>query len=141
MKIQGVVNASSQSEVLRSRMTKENLTHGQTVRADIPNVRVGEPNADLLGLVVRRPPVFFCNVGNMRLIEEIDSGDGGSLPDQVIVKGLKVDSTGMFDLENALITSNFDHGYRRRKDTRGPPPDLGKLSTRFPLSCSSGSHV
>ncbi len=106
MKIQGVVNAASQSEVLRSRMTKENMTHGQTVRADIPNVRVGEPSAEMFGIISGKSSVFFCNIGSFKIRERLTDGDGGTLPDQVVLRGLSVETAGLFNLENALVTSN-----------------------------------
>ena len=106
MKIQGVVNASSQSEVLKNRMSKENITHGQSVRADISNVRVGEPVAKERWFAAKKGPVFFCNIGSLKIREEMKSGDGGQLPDQVVVKGLTVRTPGFFNIENAFITSN-----------------------------------
>jgi len=106
MKIQGVVNASSQSEVLKSRMSSENITHGQTMRADISNVRIGEPVAKAGWFVRRKAPVFFCNIGSLKIIEQMKSGDGGLLPDEVVVKGLAVKTPGFFNIENALLTSN-----------------------------------
>jgi len=106
MKIQGVVNTSSQSEVLKSRMSKENITHGQTVRADISNVRVGEPLARAGWFAAKKAPVFFCNIGGLKIREELQAGDGAQLPDKVVVKGLTVGTTGYFNVENALITSN-----------------------------------
>jgi len=109
MKIQGVVNASSQAEVLRGRMSKEGITHGQTVRADIPNVRIAEPNISNLadiGIFARKAPVFFCNVGSLNVREQLTPGDGDILPDEVVVKGLSVEAPGFFNVENALITSN-----------------------------------
>jgi len=105
MKIQGVVSASSQSEVLMNRMTKENITHGQTVRADILNVRVGEPIAPAW-FATHKAPVFFCNIGSLKVREHKKAGDGGQLPDRVVMKGLIVETSGFFNVENALITSN-----------------------------------
>ena len=106
MKIQGVVNTSSQSEILKSRMSKENITHGQTVRADISNVRVGDPVARAGWFARRKAPVFFCNMGGLKIREELQGGDGAQLPDRVIVKGFTVKTSGYFNVENALITSN-----------------------------------
>ena len=107
MKIQGIVNEMSQSDVLRHRMNDRELTHEQTVRADIPNVRVGEPCLEGSWITSnRKAPVFFCNVGNLTIRENLKPGDGDQLPAKVAVKGLAVGRAGFFNLENVLITSN-----------------------------------
>jgi hypothetical protein len=110
MKMQGTVTASSQPEVLRYRLQEDNITHGQTVRGDITNVRVGESgtSSDVgAGKVnARQAPVFFCNIGDVKVRKEINAGDGGELPERVLVKDLVVEAPGFYDIENAVITSN-----------------------------------
>ncbi len=106
MKIQGLANELSQSDVLRKRMKDKEITHEQTVRADIPNVRVGEPRVEGSWISSRKAPVFFCNVGNLMIRENLKTGDGEQLPERVTVKGLAVEKAGFFNLENVLITSN-----------------------------------
>jgi hypothetical protein len=50
--------------------------------------------------------VYFCAIHGVRVRETVRAGDGEPLPPQVTVKGLSVDHEGIYDIKNALITSN-----------------------------------
>lgn len=89
----------SQTERLRSAMTSSAISHGQTVRADIERVEVSTK-------AYARALVFFCGIHGVRVRETVRAGDGGPLPPQVALKGLSVDHEGIYDIKNALITSN-----------------------------------
>jgi len=103
------VSAYSQTHRLRERMAQAEVRHGQEIRADLPGIRVtamarnwftGRPN--------RNGEVFFCTMGPVRVREVKAAGDGGPLPDNVIVQGLEVTGDGTYDLIDALVQSNGD---------------------------------
>ncbi len=101
MKIQAKVMVNSQPDMLKYRMSNEEMTHGQTVRADLQNIRVGQPAEK--GIPVAA--VFFCD-SDLKVLKTLEEGDGNSLPDKVTVNNLKVNMPGHYDLKNVLITSN-----------------------------------
>jgi hypothetical protein len=103
------VSAYSQTHRLRERMAQAEVGHGQEIRADLPGIRVtamsrnwftGRPNG--------KGDVFFCTMGPIKVRESTTPGDGGPLPENVIVKGLEVPGDGTYDVVNALVQSNGD---------------------------------
>ena len=94
------VTAQSQSFRLRERMVEANISHGQEIRADLPNIRVlalagsGEGQA------------LFCTMGPIRVREILNRGDDRPLPTDVTLEGLQVFSSGTYDVLNALVSSN-----------------------------------
>ncbi len=94
------ITLQSQSFRLRERMQEANISHGQEIRADLPNIRVvalaggGEGQA------------LFCTMGPIRVRETLNRGDGGLLPTDVRLEGLRVASPGTYDILNALVSSN-----------------------------------
>lgn len=93
------VGAVSQTERLRSAMAASSITHGQTVRADIERVEVSTK-------AYARALVYFCAIHGVKVRETVQAGDGGPLPAEVAVLGFEVDREGVYDIRNALITSN-----------------------------------
>lgn len=98
-----VVSAYSQPHVLQQRMKEANLTHGQTVRADITTVRL-EQN---FGKAV----LYFCPSQGIVVNEKITDGDGGSIPSEATLVGFekmipKDMKPGLYDLKNAKLFSN-----------------------------------
>jgi hypothetical protein len=88
-------------------MAEAAIGHGQEVRADLPGIRVTAQNADWR--IAPDPSIaaiFFCTMGSIRVREVLDSGDGGSLPSEVILEGLVVPEPGIYDILNALVHSN-----------------------------------
>ena len=94
------VTAQSQSYRLRERMQEAKVSHGQEIRADLPNVRVlalaGGTEAQTL----------FCNMGPIRVRAILNRGDEGPLPTDVTLEGLQVSTSGVYDILNALVGSN-----------------------------------
>ncbi len=94
------ITLQSQSFRLRERMHEANISHGQEIRADLPNIRVvalaggGEGQA------------LFCTMGPIRVRETLNRGDGGPLPTEVTLEGLRVASPGTYDILNAMVSSN-----------------------------------
>lgn len=101
------VMAHSQAYRLRERMGEASITHGQEVRADLPNIRVTAEFA-----YPRNAPdpafgvIFFCNMDSIRVREVLATGDGQPLPKEVILEGLQVPEPGTYDILNALVHSN-----------------------------------
>jgi hypothetical protein len=103
------VTAYSQTHRLRERMAQAEVRHGQEIRADLPGIRVtamgrhwltGRPNGN--------SDVFFCTMGPIKVREVKAPGDGGPLPNNVIIQGLEVGVEGTYDLIDALVQSNGD---------------------------------
>jgi hypothetical protein len=111
------VMASSQTYRLRERMGEAAIQHGQAARVDLPGIRVtatawsGAPSPDA-------GTVFFCTMGPIQVHEVLETGDGGPLPDQVVLEGLVVPEPGTYDILNALVHSNGDLRVRVDSETR-----------------------
>lgn len=103
MKMQAVVRKDSQFNVLEARMKEQGLTHGETVRADVSNVRIG---SNPFGDSGERDTLFFCDMGSIDIRKIVKAGDGGELPEKAFVKGLIVESEGYYDLQDVVIRSN-----------------------------------
>src|ERR1044072_5448476 len=93
-----VVSAYSQPHVLQQRMKEANLTHGQTVRADITTVR-------LEGAYANKMILYFCPSQGIVVNEKITDGDGGSIPSEATLVGFekmipKDMKPGLYDLKN-----------------------------------------
>jgi hypothetical protein len=80
-------------------MAARSITHGQTVRADLEHVEVSAKAGG-------PPIVYFCGIHELTVRETVAPGDGGRLPLEVEVRGLRVGQEGFYNIENALITSN-----------------------------------
>ena len=96
------VTSQSQSFRLRQRMEEAKVSHGQELRADLPNIRVtalagsGEGQA------------LFCHIGPIRVREVLQGGDDRPLPTGVLLQGLEVPISGTYDIFNARVSSNGD---------------------------------
>ncbi len=95
------VTSSAQPHVLREKMKEEKLTHGETVTANISPVR--------LESAFGKVHVYFCPMETVEVLEKITPGDGGDLPQEVIVEGLTVPTgqkSGLYSLKNVKLSSN-----------------------------------
>ena len=95
------VTSSAQPHVLREKMKEEKLTHGETVTANISPVR--------LESAFGKVHVYFCPMETVEVLEKITPGDGGDLPQDVIVEGLTVPAgqkSGLYSLKNVKLSSN-----------------------------------
>jgi hypothetical protein len=96
-----VVTPSSQPHVLREKMREQKMSHGETVTANLSPVR--------LESAFGRMHVYFCPMEKLEVIEKITAGDGGDVPPEVTIEGLKISSvqkSGLYILKNVKITSN-----------------------------------
>jgi hypothetical protein len=94
-------NSYSQPHVLQQRMKEEQLTHGETVMADISPVRLEMLDDKVL--------LYFCPVKSIEVTQSITCGDGGDIPGQVVIEGLAITDNykpGHYSLKNVMITSN-----------------------------------
>jgi hypothetical protein len=105
------VGAASQTERLVAQMGGRAITHGQTVRADLAHLRI---SSNLEGV----PMLYFCNLRDFEVREMVEPGDGLPLPVEVAVEGLEVEHDGVYDVRNALITSNGRISVRVDERTR-----------------------
>jgi hypothetical protein len=106
------ITAFSQPNVLRKRMEEEKLSHGGTVRANLSPVRLDMDH----GAAV----LYFCPMRAMHVLNTITGGDGGSIPLEAKIEGLRipVDSkSGFYELKNVEVTSNGAILVRATKDT------------------------
>ena len=94
-------SAFSQPHVLKRKMQEEKLTHAETVTASISPVRL-ESSPDKMVM-------YFCPMKNIEILKTIVVGDGGGLPSEVSLEGLKVPKNfqpGLYTLKNVVLTSN-----------------------------------
>jgi hypothetical protein len=94
------ITAQSQSFKLRERLEEAKVSHGQEVRADLPNVRIAVLAA------TGDAQLMFCNMGSIRVRELVQQGDNGPLATEVTLQGLAVPIPGSYDLVNALVSVN-----------------------------------
>lgn len=112
------ITAHSQPYRLRERMEEAQIRHGTDVRVDLPGVRVMAFADSWFSAITgaffsapsaaREGEVFFCNMGRVNVRETLVDGDDHPLPNSVILEGLKVNESGVYDIMNALVRSNGD---------------------------------
>ena len=94
------ITAQSQSFKLRERLEEAKVSHGQEVRADLPNVRVA------VFAATGEAQLMFCNMGSIHVRELVQQGDYGPLATEVTLQGLAVPIPGSYDLVNARVSVN-----------------------------------
>jgi len=96
-----MITAYSQPNVLQQRMREEKLTHGETVMANLSPVRLEKHETGMV--------MYFCPMRTIQVLAKFTNGDGGSLPSQATIEGLKVNDglkPGLYALKNVKLTSN-----------------------------------
>lgn len=96
------ITSYSQPHVLRQKMQEEQMTHGETVTANISPVRLEKT---FMNDVI----LYFCPLQKIEVVNTITAGDGGSLPCEAIIDGLSVPKDykpGLYRICNVEITSN-----------------------------------
>ena len=102
----------SQPHVLRQRMREENMSHGQTVTANLSPVRL-ESAPD-------RMILYFCPMKSIEVLRVMTDGDGGNIPVEAKVDGLTTPENfedGFYTLKNVVLTSNGTIQVRATEDT------------------------
>lgn len=93
---------ASQPHVLKQRMQDEQMTHGETVMANISPVRLER-------MFRSEAVLYFCPMKKIEVLEVVAAGDGGSLPAEATLEGFTVSSDlepGLYKLRNVALTSN-----------------------------------
>lgn len=96
-----VTTPSAQPHVLREKMKEQALSHGETVTVNISPVRLEE--------AFGRMHMYFCPMQTLDVLEKISRGDGGDIPDSVVVEGLTIPAdrrSGLYMLRNVKLSSN-----------------------------------
>jgi hypothetical protein len=96
-----LITSSAQPHVLREKMKEKKLTHGETVTASMSPVR--------LEMALGKMYLYFCPMRSIEVHETITPGDGGDIPEDVVVEGLTVPAgsqPGLYALKNVRLTSN-----------------------------------
>lgn len=107
-----VVTSSSQPEVLQKVMREEKLSHGETVMANLSPVRLEKSRGKMV--------LYFCPMKSMEVLETLSAGDGGNIPNQVIVEDLAIPrelKEGLYMLKNVKVTSNGTMQVRATEQT------------------------
>ena len=97
-----ILTNSSQPHVLKQRMQDEQMTHGETVTANISPVRLEKSFAD-------EAVLYFCPMKKIEVLKIIAAGDGGSLPQEATLEGFAVPQdykSGLYRICNVQLTSN-----------------------------------
>jgi hypothetical protein len=108
--------SSAQPHVLQGKMKEKQLTHGETVRASISPVR--------LESAYGRMAIYFCPMQDLEISATLSPGDGGELPDQVVIEGLTVPhecKPGLYSLKNVTLSSNGTMQVKKTADTIWEP--------------------
>ncbi|MGH7509710.1 MAG: hypothetical protein ACREMZ_09575 [Gemmatimonadales bacterium] len=128
------VTAYSQSHRLRERMEQAEVRHGQEIRADLPGVRVSAMGRNwFTGKLNGKAEVFFCTMGPIQVRERTTPGDGGPLPEHVVVQGLEVSGDGTYDLVDVMVQSNGDLRVIMDGASRAVPVATPALSRSDPM--------
>lgn len=93
---------ASQPHVLRQRMQEEQLTHGETVTANISPVRLER-------MFRSEAVLYFCPMKKIEVLKVVAAGDGGSLPPDATLEGFAIPrelEPGLYKLCNVTLTSN-----------------------------------
>ena len=103
------ITSSSQTDRLREQLERSHVSHGGTVRADIPRVRVGAGIAAGIGAGIgAEGQIFFCDVEPIRIRREVAEGDAAPLPETVRLEGIEFPEPGEYDVLDAIVTANGD---------------------------------
>ena len=112
-----ILTSSSQPHVLKQRMQEENMTHGETITANISPVR--------LERIYRNEAVlYFCPMKKIEVLQVNAAGDGGSLPSSATLDGFTLSQeypSGLYKLCNVEITSNGTMQVRATSETKWEP--------------------
>lgn len=106
------VTAFSQPNVLRRRMEEEKLSHGGTITANLSPVRMDLDHGDAV--------LYFCPMKTIQVLNTITAGDGGSIPADAKIEGLRIpcgSRSGFYSLKNVELTSNGSMLVRATKET------------------------
>ena len=93
-------------------MEEEKLSHGGTVRANLSPVRLDMDHGAAI--------LYFCPMKAMHVLNTITGGDGGGIPLEAKLEGLRIPAdykSGFYELKNVEVTSNGAILVRPTKET------------------------
>jgi hypothetical protein len=96
-----IVTSFSQPHVLREKMKQHQMTHGETIMANMSPVRLENS--------IHGMTLYFCPMENLDIVKTIQSGDGQEIPMEAKVEGFSVPldfKAGLYALKNVKVTSN-----------------------------------
>jgi hypothetical protein len=100
------------------------VRHDETVVANLRHVRVETVATGLLGFM-KRPQVFFCDIGPIEIVSREGAGDDAPLPEGVrLGRGFSVPDDGFVDMLNVRIHPNGMINLVRTQDTRVEESDM-----------------
>ena len=91
----------AQPHVLREKMKEKQLSHGETVTVNMSPVRLEGGFG--------RMHLYFCPLETLEILQKVSPGDGGDLPETVVVEGLNAPAgrkAGLYTLKNVRLSSN-----------------------------------
>lgn len=93
----------SQPEQLEKAMILEGMRHGDEALVTIPNVRMEPAPGDFN----KHGRMFFCDIGPLRNVVKLETGDGKTLPKEAELVGeFHVPESGHYNLHNVKLSSN-----------------------------------
>jgi hypothetical protein len=121
--VPAVISCYSQAHVLRYRMEEQNMTHGQNVIANLYGVRLESyPDGKFM---------YFCPTQEITILEKIEDGDGGRIPEELTIHGPKGEGTpfeipvhvtsGLYEVRNVRLYSNGTIQVHATSDTEFAP--------------------
>jgi hypothetical protein len=93
--------SSAQPHVLQEKMKEKKLSHGETVKATISPVRLESAWGKMA--------LYFCPMQTIDIAKTLTPGDGGDIPESVVVEGLTVPrefKSGLYTMKNVKLSSN-----------------------------------
>lgn len=134
-----VINVYSQPHVLQQRMKEGHLTHGDRIKANISPIRI--ENA------FNKVTMYFCPLQAIEVCDKIETGDGGPIPAEAIIKGFVVPKNikpGLYTLNNVELFSNGTMQVIAGKDTVFEPisnPHVGYVASERPAYTTYSSEA
>lgn len=109
--LRGKVTSHSQSDVLRRRMKTAGFTHGQEARVNLRKVRLRQQTSS-------EGVIYFCEMKNLEVVEVLQDGDGGVLPQHAVAEELQFPEEGHHDVLGAILYSNGALQVRADEETK-----------------------
>lgn len=108
-----ILTSYSQPHVLKQKMEEEQMTHGETVTANISPVRLERSFSKAI--------LYFCPLKKIEVLNKLSNGDGGHLPSEAVIEGLSVPKDykpGFYRICDVEITSNGTMQVKSTKHTK-----------------------
>lgn len=96
--LEAQVSKQSQSHKLKERLQGAGFTHGESARVHLPGVALQKNQEG--------PRVYFCRMGPVQVVEQMEKGDGKDLPEEAELDGLVFPDEGLHRLENVIVRTN-----------------------------------